>query len=135
IAVAPRIARLAAGAQRVFEFGFARQAVVLAGVRRQPIGVGLRVVPRHVYDRQIVGRGNGEIVLTPGRPAAVDHASGVFLVDARRAEFLGVGRVVGVIGEAAELGDGDVVAAQGEAGGDLDLAHGLFGGAMTVLRS
>src|SRR5690348_11852608 len=45
IAIAPRIARARSGPQRILEFGFAGQAVTLAGARGKPLRVSHGVVP------------------------------------------------------------------------------------------
>src|SRR3546814_6597836 len=57
-----RVGRTAAGAQHVLELRLAGQAVAMAALFGQPLGVGLGVPGAHVQHRQVLaGRGAGVV--------------------------------------------------------------------------
>src|SRR5690606_38176963 len=81
--VAPGIDALAAGAQRILEFGLRWQAVRLPGALGQPGDIGPGIVPVHVHDGEPVGRGTPGLVVPPVDAGTFTHAARALVVDGR----------------------------------------------------
>src|SRR5690606_28637175 len=134
--VTPGIAPFTAGAQGVFEFGFAWQPVALAADFGQPVNIGLGVAGADVHDRQ-VGRGRGaREVRTPDDAAAAHEVAAALVVGHREAAALGARAVAGGVDEAAELADADLVEREREATIEAEVAPRLLAvvGVSVVVR-
>src|SRR5438445_480986 len=129
-AFAPPEPRLRASAQGVPVFCLARQAIALAGMRRQPVRVGVGIVPRHVDYRLVVARGGPGVVAAPVDLALVDRVPGFLIVNDRDTEAIGIGFVAHILDETAEFGDRDLVAPERKAAADLHFAPRLLACAM-----
>src|SRR5690606_36736422 len=125
--LAPRIGRLAAGAEHVLELRLAWQPVVASGLFGQPLGVGDRVLGADVDHRLVVVRGLAHVVAAPVHAAAADHVAAALVVHDRVAAPHRPRAVAGCTDEAAELADGPSGARRGEAPIETRPADGTLG--------
>ena len=70
--LAPVARERRAAARDVFPFRLGRQAVALAALCREPLGIGTRIVPAHADDRLVVARRRGEARIAPAAIVVLD---------------------------------------------------------------
>ena len=136
--VAPRETTGLAAARGIFEFGLAGQAVALAAALGQPPRIGLGVLGADVQHRHGVVGDPAQIVVAPVHAAAADEIAAAFVVHQRMPATHRTRAMAADLHEAAELGDGDFGAGDGETAVEAHVARrplGVAGVRLAVARA